>query len=164
MAFESLTDEKINDLLKCPKQLNNPMARSKNKDGHEQYNFTATATDGSGHIFEIYKRQNLREGMEDDFSCGISWIAPNGEPLTLRRYNGSSHDHPNQIEQTRIGYNCHIHIATERYIKANKKPEGFAEVTNRYNSISGALHCLVKDCNISGIKTSPDNTLQPKLF
>lgn len=116
MAFESLTDEKIQQLLNSPKQLTNPMSRSKNKDGHEQFNFRATSTDGTGHVFEVYKRQNLREGMEDDFSCGISWIASNGETLTLKRYNGSSHDHPNHIEQTRLGYNCHIHIATERYI------------------------------------------------
>jgi hypothetical protein len=164
MAFESLTDEKIKELLKSPKQLTNPMARSKNKDGHEQFNFSATAIDGTGHIFDVYMRRNLREGMEDDFSCGISWIAPNGEPLTLSRYNGSSHDHPNHLEQTRVGYNCHIHTATERYIKANKKAEGFAEATSRYNSVDGALHCLVSDCNISGIKTKSDDATQSKLF
>lgn len=164
MAFESLTDDKIKDLLELPKQLSNPMARSKHKDGHEQFNFRATATDGTGYVFEIYKRQNLREGMEDDFSCGISWVATNGELLTLKRYNGPSHDHPNHLEQTRIGYNCHVHVATERYIKANKKPEGFAEATKRYNSLDGALHCLVTDCNIKGISTNPDSSSQLKIF
>lgn len=164
MAFESLTDDKIKSLLKSPKKLTNPMSRCKNKDGHEQFNFSAIATDGSGHIFEVYMRRNLREGMEDDFSCGISWIAPNGEILTLSRYNGSSHDHPNHLEQTRVGYNYHIHTATERYIKANKKAEGYAEATTRYNSVQGALYCLVLDCNITGIKTTPDDAIQPKLF
>jgi hypothetical protein len=67
MAFESLTDDKIADLLNCPKRLTNPQARSKNKDGHEQFNYRVTATDDSGHEFEVYKRQNLREGMDDDF-------------------------------------------------------------------------------------------------
>ncbi len=125
MAFESLTDNKIADLLNCPKRLNNPQARSKNKDGHEQVNYKVTATDDSGHIFEVYKRQNLREGMEDDFSCGISWVSPSGEVLTLKRYNGPSHDHPNHLEKTRVGYNCHIHLATEKYIKTNKKTGRF---------------------------------------
>lgn len=83
MAFESLTDDRIADLFNCPKQLTNPQARSKNKDGHEQKNYKVTATDGSGFEFEVYMRQNLREGMEDDFSCGIHWVAPNGECLTL---------------------------------------------------------------------------------
>ncbi len=94
MAFESITDEKIQQLLSGLKRLTNPNARSKMKDGHEQVNYRVTALDGSGHEFEVYTRQNKREGMEDDFSCGISWIAPNGESLTLKRYNGSSHPHP----------------------------------------------------------------------
>lgn len=164
MAFESLTDDKIADLLNCPKHLNNPQARSKNKDGHEQVNYKVTATDGSGHEFELYRRQNLRDGMEDDFSCGLSWVAPNGETLTLKRYNGPNHDHPNHLEKVRLGLTCHIHIATEKYIKANRKAEGFAEATDRYNTIEGALHCLVMDCKIKGIQTTPDNTAQKNLF
>lgn len=164
MAFESLTDDKITDLLICPKQVINTQARSKNKDGHEQVNFKAAATDGSGHNFEVYKRQNLRDGMEDDFSCGISWVAPNGETLTLKRYNGPNHDHLNHLEKIRLELTCHIHIATEKYIKANRKPEGFAEATKRYNTIEGALYCLVTDCKISGIEPSPDNLSQTKLF
>lgn len=164
MAFESLTDDKIADLLNCPKRLTNPQARSKNKEGHEQINYKVTSTDGSGHEFELYKRQNLREEMEDDFSCGISWIAPNGETLTLKRYNGPNHDHPNHLEKVRLGYTCHIYIATEKYVKANRKAEGFAEATKRYNTVEGALHCLVTDCNISGIQTSSDNLTQTKLF
>lgn len=164
MAFESLTDERIEDLLNCPKHIVNPQARSKNKAGHEQLNYRANATDNSGRKFEIYKRQNLREGMEDDFSCGISWVAPNGETFTLKRYNGPSHNHPNHLEKERLGYECHIHVATEKYIKANRKAEGFAVATRKFNTLEGAFHCLVKDCNISGISTTSDNTNQTKLF
>ena len=102
--------------------------------------------------------------MEDDFSCGISWLAPNGESFTFKRYNGPSHNHPNHLERSKLGYACHIHTATEKYIKANRKAEGFAEVTNCYNSLKGALHSLVTDCNISGIKTEPDQTKQINLF
>ena len=164
MALESLSDKVIGELLTAPKKLKNPMSKTKNNEGHEQHNFNVISLDSHSHIFEIYMRKNLREGMEDDFSCGISWISPSGETVTLKRYNGSSHNHPNHLEQTSTGYNTHIHIATERYIKANKKPEGFAEVTDRYSSVEGALHCLVKDCNITGIKTDPDNLNQISLF
>lgn len=114
--------------------------------------------------FELYTRQNLREGMGDDFSCGISWLAPNGDSFTLKRYNGPSHKHKNQLEETVIEYKPHIHVSREKYVRANRKPEGFAEETNRYNSLKGALHCLVVDCDITGIKTEPDNTSQIKLF
>lgn len=164
MAFESLTDVKIDGLLSCPKQLNNPNARIKTKEKHEQVNYSVVATDGSDYQFELYKRQNTMLGMEDDFSCGISWVSPSGETITLKRYNGASHDHPNHLENERLGHSCHIHKATEKYIKANRKPEGYAEKTERYTTVDGALHCLVTDCNISGITTTPDITNQTNLF
>lgn len=164
MAFESLTDDKIADLLNCKKRLKNPQAREKEKNGHAQVNYKAIALDDSGHEFEVYKRQNLRTGMENDFSCGISWVAPNGETLTLKRYNGSSHNHPNHLEKDKLGFTCHIHIATEKYIKANRKAEGFAKATERYDTVDGALHCLATDCKISGLSTTPDNTSQTKMF
>ncbi len=164
MPFESLTDDKIAFLLSCPKKVVNANTRVKSRDGHEQFNYKAVAQDDSEHEFEIYKRQNLREGMENDFSCGISWLAPNGEVLTLKRYNGPNHDHPNHLEKERLGYSCHVHIATEKYIKANRKAEGFAYSTNEYSTVDGALHCLVKDCNVSGITTTSDITSQTDLF
>ncbi|RKS42557.1 hypothetical protein BC962_3224 [Gillisia mitskevichiae] len=164
MAFESITDERIAELLECSKRVTNPQARNRNLQGREQVNFTVVSTDGLDHKFEIYKRQNLRPGMEDDFSCGLSWVASNGETLTLKRYNGSSHSHPNHLEKTRLNFACHIHIATEKYILANRKPEGYAEETERYSTLDGALHCLMMDCNIIGLETKSDITNQTKLF
>lgn len=163
MSFESTTDDKIDELLKCPKRLTNPQARAKMKEGHNQINYKVVSTDKNDHQFELYKRQNLREGMEDDYSCGLSWVAPNGDSLTLRRYNGPNHNHPNHLEKEKLGYICHIHQATEKYIKANRKAEGFAESTERYETLEGAIHCLVNDCNITGIQTEPDDTDQLKL-
>ncbi len=163
MPFESLTDDKILDLINCPKQLKNPNAKGRSNNGCTLVNYKVVALDDSGNEFEVYKRQNMREGMEDDFSCGISWLSPNGESLTLRRYNGSSHNHPNHLEKEKTGFCCHIHYATEKYIKANRKPEGFAQPTNRYKTLNGALHCLVMDCKIGGIQTEPDDT-QMSLF
>jgi hypothetical protein len=164
MAFESLTDDKILDLLNCPKRLTNPQARIKNTDGSEQVNYKIDALDGSGHLFQVYKRQNIRDGMENDFSCGISWVSPNGETITLRRYNGSSHRHPNHLEGELLDFEPHIHYATEKYIKANRKPEGFAKGTKKYETLEGAFHCLITECKISGIQTKPDDSAQQKLF
>ena len=80
--------------------------------------------------------------------------------MILRRYNGP-HQHPNRLESERLPEECHIHKATERYVRANLKPEGFAETTDRYWTIEGAFHCLVGDCNVSGITTKQD---EPMLF
>ncbi len=163
MAFESITDDIILELLNSPKRLTNPNTKTKNKVGHEQVNYKVISSDDSGNQFELYSRQNIREGMKDDFSCGLSWIAPNGETMTLKRYNGPNHNHHNHLEKEFLGYNCHIHLATEKYIKSNRKAEGFAEIIKRYKTLNGAIHCLVKDCKINGIQTKPDSDNQTKL-
>jgi len=161
MAFESITDMKVEELIKLPKRVTNANTRPKLKDCHEQVNYALICTTDDKYRFELYSRQNNMEGMEDDFSCGLSWVAPNGETLTLCRYNGSSHNHPNHLENEKLGYNCHIHKTTERYLKANRKPEGFAVKTEKYCTLKGALFCLVNDCYISGLQTEQD---LPKLF
>jgi hypothetical protein len=161
MAFDSISDNKIAQLLRLHKQVINPNVRPKLKDGYEQYNYNISCPDNNKYRFGLYTRQNKREGMEDDFSCGLNWVASNGETLVLCRYNGPNHDHPNHLENEKLGYNCHVHKTTEKYIKANRKPEGYAEKTERYYTLKGALHCLVNDCNISGISTEQD---LPKLF
>ncbi|HBR57310.1 MAG TPA: hypothetical protein DEA22_07555 [Blastocatellia bacterium] len=156
MAFESITDEKIRNLLRTRKRVTNPGTRAKIKDGNEQYNYKVLSLDDKNLVFTLYTRQNLRPGMEADFSCGLSWLAPNGQNLTLIRYNGPSHPHRNKMEGSRLNKESHIHLATERYIGANIKPEGFAEPTERYSTLNGALHCLVIDCSIDGIPTTAD--------
>src|SRR5438132_9774066 len=87
--------------------------------------------------------------------------APGAEELILVRYNGASHPHPNRLEGNRIDFVPHIHRATERYLRANLKPEGFAENTTRYTTLSGALHELVNDLHVTGLDTKPDH---PELF
>lgn len=164
MAFESITDEKIKELLAMAKQVTNANTRQKAKPGHTQRNYHVKSTDGSDFTFELFVRQNTNPGMEDDFSAGLSWLAPNGEPLILCRYNGGSHGHPNHLEKTTLPRAAHIHKASERYVRAGKKAEGFAETTERYTTADGALHCLVKDNNITGIRTTPDDTAQINLF
>lgn len=153
--------QKNSGVVKCPKRITNPNARTTMKAGHEQTNYKVISTDENEHAFTFFTCQNSREGMENDFSCGLNWNAPNGETLTLCRYNGSSHNHPNHLEDEVIGYEYHIHKATKKYIRANRKPEGYAEVTKKYFTLKGAIHCLVKDSNVSGIRTEAD---EPKLF
>ena len=63
----------------------------------------------------------------------------------LCRYNGSNHQHTNEIEGELItGF--HIHTATERYQRKNKV-FGYAESTRDYSDVNGALKCLLEDAN-----------------
>src|SRR5579883_2911987 len=96
MSFESVTDQKLQELRNMPKRVTNPQVRKKAKEGHEQVNYLAINADAPSseeaqHRFTIYIRKNLKD--PEDFSCGILWQAPGGESLTLTRYNGANHRH-----------------------------------------------------------------------
>jgi len=159
MAFESLTDILIQDLLRMPKRVTNPTARNISDANHDKRDYVVESADGTER-FRLFVRQN--KTIIEDFSCGLQWLPAGGESLILARYNGSSHEHPNRLEGTKLSFVCHIHETTERYLQANLKPESFATAqAAKYQTCDGALHQLVADCNIGGLGTKADH---PELF
>lgn len=156
MGLEIITDEVIDRLLKTFKQVENPRARKKSDLGNERV--TYILSDDEGNRFNLYRRQNYKRGMEDSFSCGLSYLLPNGEIFTLTRYNGPCHNHKNKLEENRLGYVCHIHKASKKYLDETGKADGYAESTTRFYTLDEALKCLVSDCNISGLTTIPDQS------
>lgn len=133
------------------KRVTNPAARFRIEERYERKDYIVFGVDGEE--FGIYMRRS-REHRED-FSCGIRWMMPSGETLPLARYNGPSHVHHD------IEYRCHVHRTTEEAIRAGKKPESHASESMEYTTLDGALHCLVRDFNVSGVETRPD---QQELF
>jgi hypothetical protein len=158
MAFESLTDDRIERLRRMPKRVTNPGARAVLDANHEKRDYILESEDGSER-FRLFVRQN--KTVSDDFSCGLQWLPAGSEELILTRYNGPSHRHPNRLEGDRLDFVCHIHRTTERYLRANLKPEAFAELTTAYRTCGGALHCLAGDCRVAGLETKADH---PELF
>lgn len=77
------------------------------------------------------------------------------------RYNGASHNHPNKLEKEQLGYVAHIHSASRRYLDETGKADGYAEATDRFQTLEGALSCIIKDCKITGLSANSD---QPSLF
>lgn len=154
-----LLDDEIERLLKMRKRIINPSARRKAQKGSINLNYDLEAGDAS---FSMYVRQNIR--IAQSFSCGLLYHLANGEKVTLTRYNGSDHPHSNPLEGgSRMTASCHIHIATQRYMEAGMKPEHYAEPTDRYTDIHGALNALLEDCNIDGLRP-PNEENQHKLF
>ena len=147
------TDSKLADLESMPKQVTNPGARwsdkPKSRPAHSQRTFQAVGQQGQEARFSVYQRQNLADAS--DFSCGISYHPPGAPSLTLARYNGPSHEHGD------ISYRSHIHRASERAIAAGRKPESAAEETNRFETVEGALACLIEDFNLTGLTAHRDN-------
>ncbi len=153
------TDDELRDLARLAKRVTNPGARWSEKPTgqplHKQRIFRATATTEAGRKlqFLIYQRENLRDEL--NYSCGIVYAPVGGPRLTLARYNGSNHVHGE------IHYRPHIHRATEAALNAGWKPEYEAAETTRYETLEGALACLIDDFSLSGITAEPD---QPSLF
>ncbi|AZF22332.1 hypothetical protein [Pseudomonas sp. R3-52-08] len=157
MVDTLLTDAQINDLLTCNKTISNPGARWKDMQSCKQKNYDVISDDGAE--FEIYLRQNSR--IAHSFSCGIFLKHPSGDTITLARYNGSCHPHQNLLEDgERIDFTPHIHRATERYMRAGRKPEHYAVATNAYTDLEGALWAMLQDCNISGLQKPVPPTIE----
>lgn len=102
-----------------------------------------------GGYFVLYARQN--EIDLDNFSCGLKLVTSGKDDITLLRCNGSGHTHTNTLERESIDYECHIHIATERYAYSGYKIDHFATKTNDYNDLKGAITCLISMSNIKGL-------------
>ena len=158
MASEILTDEQIATLLQLPKRVENPNARARDEGKHTRRDFRVISSDDS-HEFALFTRQSLL--LPHSFSAGLLWLAKSGESAILMRCNGADHPHTNHIERDRFEFTCHIHQATERYFAAGKKGEGYAQITKAYRTLDGALHHVVQQCRITGLKTVAD---EPDLF
>lgn len=161
MGIETLTEESIAQLLAGPKRVENPQARERREGKHRRRDYRVVSEDGE-HCFALFTRQSIKIG--DGFSAGLLWHAKTGEDVMLIRCNGSDHLHPNVLEHDVIEFRCHVHLATERYIQANRKAEGYAQPSEAYRTLEGALHHLVQRANIHGLKTEPDRPKQPELF
>jgi hypothetical protein len=158
MATEILTDAQISLLIAMPKRVENPGAKTRTVNKHTQRDYRVQSEDGK-HTFALFVRQSTV--LPDGFSAGLRWLAKSGEDVMLVRFNGPNHPHSNKLEGERFEFKCHVHQATERYLAAGKKDEGYAEPSGEYKTLNGALHCLVKRCNIAGLNTEPD---EPDLF
>lgn len=140
-----LTDPEIASLLAEQKPLPadyQSRLQLRAKTGHKERELDMTGAGGSE--FQIIVRQSVFNPL--DFSVILGYSIPNSSALfRLRRYNGRSHEHTNRIEGITF-YDFHIHTATERYQEAGYAEEHYAETTNRYVDLSGAIQCLLQDC------------------
>ena len=126
--------------------------RLRPKRGHEERDLDCTGELGSE--FRVILRQSILNTL--DFSAILAVRVPQSNRLfRLRRYNGKSHEHTNHIEGDTF-YDYHIHIATERYQEIGAREDAYAEATDRYSELGGALDCLLLD---AGFDVPPDEQL-----
>lgn len=157
MTIRLYTTAELDQFRLAPKRILNPGAhwlkKPQARPVHRQRNFRVVREGDETVEFQIYQRQNLND--KHDFSCGIAYLPRGSEPLTLARYNGSSHEHGG------ISYHPHIHRASERAIAAGRKPESDATATDRFQTLEAALTCLVEDFKVLGLNPTEAH---PRLF
>ena len=100
----------------------------------------------NGNRFRIIT--NLNKKYPSDFSVILAVIDPKtGVAFRILSYNGMpKRPHNNKIEKQKI-YGYHIHFATARYQERGYDEDTYAEETDRYNNLEGALQCLIQDAN-----------------
>jgi len=108
--------------------------------------------------FRLIIRKNRINPL--DFSIILGYVPPERLKLFhLRRYNGL-HRHTNKLEGDSLR-DFHIHYATQRYQEAGWDIDAYAESTDRYDTVDGALEILLDDCSF--IRPEGER-IQPKLL
>jgi hypothetical protein len=150
-----LSEDSIRELIDESKPIPDglcPLTRLTQRHQHMRRDFEITSN--MGNAFMVAIRQSMLNTF--DFSVILCYQMPGLSTLfRLRRYNGKSHYHSNPIENT-VFREFHIHTATARYQLRGPKEEHFAETTNRYADLDGAIDCLLNDCGFrKPIENSP---------
>ena len=153
-------DQEIDAMIKEPKSAppdwHDQIHHLKTKRNHSEQQVDIIGYNGNN--YRLILSQNLVNRL--NFSIILAVRLPQSNVLfRLLRYNGS-HEHTNHIERTKFD-DFHIHKATERYQKKEgPKEDGYAEPTDRYSDLRGALKCLINDANIEIPKDSQGNLFE----
>jgi hypothetical protein len=139
--MKPLSDEEIAALLADPKPTMSiaDLVPRQVKRGHRVQEKEVESRSGSK--FHLIVRQNVK--VPTDFSVILAYAMPTlHRRFRLRRHNGGGHRHPNKIEGNVIE-GPHVHIATQRYQEAGFKEDAYAEGTDRYTDLSGAINHML---------------------
>ncbi len=153
MSALMLTEAQIENLVSCPKRVENPGSKSRTDGKHVRRDFRVVSTDDK-HEFVLFTRQSTV--IAESFTAGLRWRSNSGDEVILLRCNGTDHAHGNAIEHEQFEAQQHIHMATERYLVAGRKAEGFALPTVKYSTMAGALHEVTRLANVVGLPTEAD--------
>jgi len=141
------SDREIAELMKERKPLPDDWRKRlalRSKRGHREANLDVIGD--AGNEFKLILRQSELNVL--DFSVGLSVRLPGTSRLfRLRRHNGKSHEHKNQIEGQSF-YDFHIHMATERYQELGMDEDAYALPTDRYSDYDGAVRTLIADAHL----------------
>jgi hypothetical protein len=141
-----IDDEQIQALLTERKPAVDPseLVPRKRKRRHLETHKEVVGAEGSK--FRLVVRQSSLDVQ--DFSAILGWEMPSHTHLfRLRRCNGRSHEHRNQLDGDEAFFDFHVHTATERYQMGGYDEEHYAEPTDAYIDLGGAIRHLLETCS-----------------
>ena len=140
------SDQEITTLIEERKVLSDnrrsKFRKTRNR-GNDEYRLNMTGAEGNN--FQAIVRMSLFNKLNFSVVLAVK-VPPPKKLFRLKRYNGDYHLHTNTIEDEEVeGF--HIHTATEKYQMSGTREEDYAEPTERFNDVNGALKCLFADAN-----------------
>ncbi len=151
------SDQEITALIEERKVLpDNWSSKLKKRMNRGSNEYLLNITGEEGNKFRVIVRMSVSDELNFSVVLGVK-VPPPKKVFRLKRYNGN-HEHFNTIEDEMIS-GFHIHTATERYQVNSVREEDYAEPTQRYTDVNGALKCLFADANFED-----PNALQDTLF
>lgn len=165
-----LTDDEIARLLAEPKPLpanwQSRLAPKPKADRSYTQRELDLRGDSGGEYRIVIRGSQLNR---NDFSIILVYKDADGTTYRLTRFNGRHpSQHSNKWEKARKAANAtfrnryHIHYATERYQIEGYDIDGYAEVTEEYDSFESALDLFVRSNGLS-VPPAPENP-QGNLF
>jgi hypothetical protein len=160
-----LTDTQIEALVSEEKRIPRhyqSLLRPRPHRGHSEREMLIQGVAGS--TFKLLTRQS--HSNHRGFTAILAYSIPaTNQWFRLRRHNGPHGWHTNRIERVSFADVAHIHMATERYQALGMREDSYAEPTDRFSNLDGAIQCLLEDVNITVEPGVDSGTLQqPFLF
>jgi hypothetical protein len=145
----SFSQDELDGLIACPKEITEPPKREMKLDGAQFRNSAKlVASNEIKGEFTIFMRQN--EDFPENFSIGLKYSPQDGrETITLIRCNGKHGDFNASFDREHPHSDFHIHQASESAIEAGYAPEKVADRTSEYASFEEALQYFVKVINLN---------------
>lgn len=150
----SITDDELNELIQCPKDITNHARKNMLvENGSERNDMVVISAKGyytEPQSFRIFIRRSIL--LPEDFSIGLIWMPTGHTGIILLRYNGR-HGLNRSVEHQRVP---HIHRLMAADIQAEKYDPHQAIETDEYHTLEEALPLFLKACHIiNGEKDFP---------
>ena len=142
-----LTDDAIQELLRCPKIITRRPRRQMSVHGRHLRNDFELRSEDSTRTFYAFIRQSTE--FPENFTVGMDYTsADDGARVCLIRCNGPHGETAHLSSTPPHHFVCHVHMATASAIEAGLRPESFTAHAEEFTTLEEAIAYFCATCNI----------------